>query len=96
MSDIDLTRLRELAMKATPGPWSVLDGSNKVGCDTPSKDWHVLFDVQGWDFFTGRGHRGLGWSGARAFEQQNANAEYVAACSPDVILKLLDMVEGRK
>lgn len=83
-------------MKATPGPWSTLEGSYKIGCDHPYKGWHCLFDTRGWGFFTGMGHGGLGWSEARAIEQQDANAAFVAACSPDVILKLLDMAEGRK
>ena len=96
MTAPDLKRLRDLATKATPGPWSVLSGSLKVGCEHPTKGWHCLFDTRGWGFFTGQGHAALGWSEDRAFDQQTSNADFIAACSPDVILELIDMAEGKK
>ena len=80
---MDEEKLRELASKATPGPWSQdSDGfhcDHMVYSDTPddnttiSTTWGVAHGV--------------------TFGQAQADAAFIAAASPSVVLSLLDRLE---
>jgi hypothetical protein len=106
VADLDRARLKALAEKATQGPWKshksfpanvcVESDAQKPmgGADTPEVDRGyaepiatVQFDdfkFDGWEKFT---HR------RQSREQAHADAAYIAACSPDVILSLLATLE---
>lgn len=81
MSD-DITELRAALAAATPGPWEVLDGT-RVGVTLPSP-----VDGCGCD-----SHCVALTHGEPRLTPQ-ANAAYIAACSPDRIARLLDRLEA--
>jgi|DEB19_MinimDraft_2_1074335.scaffolds.fasta_scaffold10939_2 hypothetical protein len=80
--------LRELAEAATPGPWEYESFGQRViaesvgGCRLERSKF-MLADIRGW------GHLQYLPNGA---EIQDANGAYIAAASPDAILKLLDRI----
>jgi len=43
---IDTTKLRELAMNATPGPWTATNRSDWSECVAEISDWHVVPTLQ--------------------------------------------------
>ena len=43
---IDTTKLRELAMSATPGPWTATNRSDWSECVAEISDWHVVPTLQ--------------------------------------------------
>lgn len=73
MTPSDLQRIRELASKATPGPWS-------ARC--VHGEWRVT---------SGPGNGIVADTGL--YPTGEPDACYLAACSPDVILALLDRAE---
>ena len=69
--------LRALAEAASHGPW-------KTGA---VKDDHLCRRVYTDD------HRSIAWCGHFPIEQARADAQYIAAISPEVLLALLDASE---
>ena len=76
-----MTKMRELAQKATPGPWTTLNDS---ALDTLDHRYSGLALVE-----TGRQSN---WPIARLCEW--SNAYFIAACSPERILAYEDCVEA--
>lgn len=100
MTPDELARLRELATKATPGPWFCV-GSPWLpnDCETyiiaGSNDPHggeMIADMPD-EFMAGVDGK---YPDGEWTARNNVNADFIAACSPDVILKMLDMAEGKK
>ncbi|MCD2987694.1 ead/Ea22-like family protein, partial [Pseudomonas aeruginosa] len=80
----DLTKLKELAERATPGPWSA---AWEEGDDTA---WPNLFPV----IQAGNGEVVIGNEGFYTdLEQDKANATFCAAANPQAILGLIAEVE---
>jgi hypothetical protein len=80
----DIAELRALAMKADPGPWTIVaygDGDSLV-IHKNDTDRICFMATHG-------GSR-------KSWEAIQANAAYIAALSPDVVLKLLDALEGKQ
>lgn len=71
----DYTKLRELATKATPGPWTVQNGAI-IRHFYPLPVAAVIADVSD-----------------PAHPSAKADAEYIAAASPDGVIALLDEIE---
>ncbi|WP_213159992.1 ead/Ea22-like family protein [Pseudomonas aeruginosa] len=83
----DINRLKELAERATPGPWSA---AWEEGDDTA---WPNLFPV----IQAGNGEVVIGNEGFYTdLEQDKANATFCAAANPKTILALLDEIDGLK
>lgn len=86
---LDVVReLRELAEKATPGPWEIMDVSDRTTRDIK------LYGVSGPSEIV---HGGDGIAVAdrmndRTFSEDNANMEYIAAASPDVLLAFIERI----
>lgn len=82
MNETDLARLRALAEKATPGPWELLGANGIVSIEKAGAP-----PIVAW----------LGFDDShRPKAAHKANAAYLAALSPEVVLALLDAVaEGR-
>lgn len=81
MTTEELDRLKELAERATPGPWQ---------SDTCGDVWTIHSDFQKWsedDYFF------HGSIGTTRRGPDNGDAEYIAAVSPDVVLKLIAEVK---
>lgn len=80
----DTNKLKELAERATPGPWSA---AWEEGDDTA---WPNLFPV----IQAGNGEVVIGNEGFYTdLEQDKANATFCAAANPQAILDLIDEVE---
>ncbi|HEJ1456489.1 TPA: ead/Ea22-like family protein [Pseudomonas aeruginosa] len=80
----DINRLKVLAERATPGPWSA---AWEEGDDTA---WPNLFPV----IQAGNGEVVIGNEGFYTdLEQDKANATFCAAANPQAILGLIDEVE---
>ncbi|EPN4461344.1 ead/Ea22-like family protein [Pseudomonas aeruginosa] len=80
----DTKKLKELAERATPGPWSA---AWEEGDDTA---WPNLFPV----IQAGNGEVVIGNEGFYTdLEQDKANATFCAAANPQAILGLIDEVE---
>ncbi|HGN1450902.1 ead/Ea22-like family protein [Pseudomonas aeruginosa] len=80
----DTNKLKELAERATPGPWSA---AWEEGDDTA---WPNLFPV----IQAGNGEVVIGNEGFYTdLEQDKANATFCAAANPQAILGLIDEVE---
>lgn len=80
----DLKRLRELAEKATPGPWAAEDMWEVI--TTVEQDLDTPFPgIALTDF---RGSSDLG------NDQNDLNAQFIAAANPQAILSLLDRLEA--
>ena len=77
MTDEQITALRAAAEAATPGPWS----------RTTGKDAHLLREV------CSEGQAGVAFCGTFSQQQAHADAAYIAAASPDVVLALLDALD---
>ncbi|MEI0849994.1 ead/Ea22-like family protein [Pseudomonas aeruginosa] len=83
----DTNKLKELAERATPGPWSA---AWEEGDDTA---WSNLFPV----IQAGNGEVVIGNEGFYTdLEQDKANATFCAAANPQAILGLIDEVERIK
>lgn len=81
---MDLTKLKELAERATPGPWSAVW---EEGDDTA---WPNLFPV----IQDENGETVIGNEGFYSdLEQDKANAQFCAAANPQAILGLIAEVE---
>ncbi|HFH4519846.1 ead/Ea22-like family protein [Pseudomonas aeruginosa] len=81
---MDTNKLKELAERATPGPWSA---AWEEGDDTA---WSNLFPV----IQAGNGEVVIGNEGFYTdLEQDKANATFCAAANPQAILGLIDEVE---
>lgn len=80
-SPIDIERLRDLARRATPGPWHA----------DPSPDRHHL-DAVNAEYQNGAPDT-ICLVGRSSLDQQNADSEYMAAAHPAVILALLDRLD---
>lgn len=82
MTDIDVSKLREVAEAATPGPWGIShDGEGVL---------YGYEDAHGDDVFEVRAERQCN---EHAAVDGRADAAYLAAVSPDVTLALLDRLE---
>ncbi|WP_448679963.1 ead/Ea22-like family protein [Pseudomonas nicosulfuronedens] len=83
----DLTKLKELAELATPGPWSAIW---EEGDDTA---WPNLFPIIQAD----SGETVIGNEGFYSdLEQDKANAQFCAAANPQAILGLIAEIAGIK
>lgn len=103
----ELSELEALAKAATPGPWCIEsvgekgDGSNMIGvafdpddvdCETPLKGWLKPFTDAGVEIDYYRDE--LVAVCDHSENNHNANAAYIAACSPEKILRLIDAVRA--
>ena len=77
---IDTKHLRTLAEAATPGPWMRLFGERTV--------YDRMEDG-------GRGIAIVRSDYSPPTQKEAANIDYIAACSPDVVLALLDALERK-
>ncbi|EPO2770204.1 ead/Ea22-like family protein [Salmonella enterica subsp. enterica] len=77
MSNIDKQALREVAEKATQGPWKVFSD-----IDTKTFSIHTPRDK--------RCENVIKWGGFDCQPNAEANAEFIAAFNPKVALALLD------
>ncbi len=99
---IDTKNMRELAEAATPGPWYVQYGDdashmcmtaistrnkrlNNQGCFTESEFESLIAITL---------HQSYPWVDPDC-KNDDANSNYIAACSPDVVLGLLDALERK-
>jgi len=99
---IDTKALRALAEAATPGPWYVQYGDdashmcmtaistrnkrlNNQGCFTESEFESLIAITL---------HQSYPWVDPDC-KNDDANSNYIAACSPDVVLALLDALERK-
>lgn len=93
MVTIDTARLRELAMKATPGEWHVLSAPWRGPYDDPKviaghTDPHIAKYVcecvcpEDWDE-----------DDEKESDRAEYDARYIAALSPAVVMELLDRLE---
>lgn len=80
---IDIAELRKVAEAATPGPWK-----------THAIDDTSIVSADGEDVATTCDTSIVERSGAYNYERMEADAAYIAAASPDVILGLLDRLEA--
>lgn len=91
---ISLTRLEELAGKATPGPWSVdkghvfVDHREQVCCGNPR-----VGDAP-WDEPQCCGYPNVEGEYFQVAETAESTAPYIAAASPEVILALVRAVRA--
>ncbi|EHD0346679.1 ead/Ea22-like family protein [Salmonella enterica subsp. enterica serovar Reading] len=83
MSNIDKRALREVAEKATKGPWKVFSD-----IDTKTFSIHTPRDK--------RCENVIKWGGFDCQPNAEANAEFIAAFNPKVALALLDELEHYK
>ncbi|HGN6731988.1 TPA: ead/Ea22-like family protein [Pseudomonas aeruginosa] len=84
---MDTNKLKELAERATPGPWSAVW---EEGDDTA---WPNLFPV----IQAGNGEVVIGNEGFYTdLEQDKANATFCAAANPQAVLDLLDEIDRLK
>ncbi|EPN0318952.1 ead/Ea22-like family protein [Salmonella enterica] len=81
--NIDKRTLREVAEKATPGPWKVFSD-----IDTKTFSIHTPRDK--------RCENVIKWGGFDCQPNAEANAEFIAAFNPKVALALLDELEHYK
>lgn len=81
---MSLKELKELAEKATPGPWGHMTDHGQVG-DVSTADGQPLLQVQA--------RISDGSNRAHSVERRNRDAAYIAACSPDRILRLISALE---
>ncbi|HFW4208434.1 TPA: ead/Ea22-like family protein [Salmonella enterica subsp. enterica serovar Reading] len=79
--DIDKQALREVAEKATKGPWKVFSD-----IDTKTFSIHTPRDK--------RCENVIKWGGFDCQPNAEANAEFIAAFNPKVVLALLDELEA--
>ena len=77
---IDTTKLRELAQKATPGPWHYFEYPKY-------KEHHVSLPIAGSGML-----RALFSDGCET-DNPAADAEYIAAANPATVLALLDEID---
>jgi hypothetical protein len=89
---VTIEQLRALAEGATPGPWRAI----------PDPGEHLICEACG-DEWTGDSHAALiAHSGKVGLflvmhdARDDANAAYLAALSPEVVLDLLDQIERRR
>ena len=78
---IDTTKLRELAQKATPGPWTYFPYPKY-------KEHHVSLPIDGSGMTMPLFPDGCQTS------RQREDAEYIAAANPSTVLALLDKLDG--
>lgn len=79
----DLKKLREMAEKATPGPWKCAGGIYVYSGDTMVADNNDETALV----------RARGVGGGMSREQQEANVEFVSAANPETVIALLDRIE---
>jgi hypothetical protein len=79
MDDDAIKRLRELAERATPGPWE-LDGKG-LWAHPKGAGWACVV-VPNYEYETGV-----------TLKYEDRDADYIAAASPDVVTALLDELE---
>lgn len=82
----DLKKLREMAEKATPGPWKCAGGIYVYSGDTMVADNNDETALV----------RARGVGGGMSREQQEANVEFVSAANPETVLALIDRIEKLK
>ncbi len=86
---IDTTQLRELAQKASPGPWTQWEGRGWVHAGTPeANEKGYMAGTHGQVCRTDCGD----FSDAKEIK----NAEYIAAANPATVLALLDELDRTK
>jgi len=88
---IDTTKLRELAQKATPGPWETCE-TNETAFEILTGEWSAKGDFEGTivvhvDDYACFEERPSGIT-------SKANAQYIAAANPAAVLALLDKLDG--
>lgn len=82
MVDIDRERLRALAEDATPGPWR--NEGDGIGVELSEAPWHrVVVGIE---------ETGTTYAPWRELRLNPADAEYIAAANPAVVLELLDVL----
>ena len=85
---IDRKKLRELAGKASPGPWAHQhEEFEEHQCEVCDSEWTGDAEYITWN-------QGVPILTVHVDDRQLANAGYVAAASPETILALLDALEA--
>lgn len=79
----DLKKLRELAVKATPGPWTCAGGIYVYSRDAMIADNNDETALV----------RARGVGGGMSREQQEANVEFISSANPQAVIELLDRLE---
>lgn len=82
-SPIDIDRLERLARSATPGPWTF-----DLKHEEPLYDEPGVPEYWNWEI----GPEGETLLDGTATDDPTADLAYIAACSPDVILRLIAVV----
>lgn len=80
LTDERVKELRELAMRAAPGPWANIQRKRPAEVTLKRPHWAMGQSVPPF--------RGI----ALVFGDNSSNAEYVSAASPDAIMALCDEV----
>ena len=82
---LDLEELSRLASAATPGPWHVdqdprpgMEWNRSIACDPDGDSWVCI----------------MCHSGGKDDARDEATAAYIASCSPDRILKLVEIARA--
>lgn len=88
MTDHELSALEEKAKLATPGPWRWMNRHALVGDHGPRPV--VLTSGRGMDGLTVLMTRGIEDGLLQDLSPTHADPEFIAACSPDVILALIN------
>lgn len=81
----DYTELRAKAEAATPGPWFIDEDTR------PGMEWnrHIVSDLQGDNAVCFMAH-----SDGKDPQRDRATALFIAAASPDVVLRLIAIAEA--
>lgn len=83
-----IKRLRKLALAATPGPW-------RAWLDETEEQWRVVLpDSNEMNYAAVAERTPQDERGTDLHYEQGPDAAYIAAVSPDVVLGLLDALEG--
>ena len=107
--EVDLGQLRLLAMEATPGPWIWRSGFDADAEDSPDGDYLQGWDgeygaMSSHVYLQTVEKKPSEWSkyefaenifSGGAEEVSRANGRYLEAVSPDVVLKLIEMIEEK-
>ena len=92
MIDDERKRLRELAEKATPGPWEAVLEKDERGQPVPYYRGLIALLENGDRYLS------VVNAGSKTVEEKEwePNCSFIAAASPDVVLKLLDELDKYK
>jgi len=84
---MNLESLKQLAEAATPGPWvSFYEGGGD----------HMIQQASPEELEIGYCHGSCSLSDSPTFETASANAAFIAACNPKVVMAMLEVVRQAK